>query len=71
MATGVSPRKQNLTLYIMTGFPRHDALMKKLGTFTRASRVSTSRSSRTWILRCYGSSSAKSYTHVSKGNDGG
>ena len=34
MATGVSPRKQSLTLYIMTGFPRYDALMKKLGTYT-------------------------------------
>ena len=32
MATGVSPRKQDLTVYIMSGFPRHDALMKKLGT---------------------------------------
>ena len=34
MATGVSPRKQNLTLYVMTGFPGHAALMKKLGTYT-------------------------------------
>ena len=34
MATGVSPRKQSLTLYIMSGFPGHDALMKKLGTYT-------------------------------------
>ena len=34
MATGVSPRKQNLTVYIMSGFPRHDALMRKLGRYT-------------------------------------
>ena len=34
MAAGVSPRKQSLTLYIMTGFPRHEALMKKLGRYT-------------------------------------
>ena len=34
MATGVSPRKQSLTVYIMTGFPRHEALMKKLGRYT-------------------------------------
>ncbi len=34
MATGVSPRKQNLTVYIMTGFPRHEELMKKLGRYT-------------------------------------
>ena len=34
MATGVSPRKQSLTLYVMTGFPRHDVLMKKLGKYT-------------------------------------
>lgn len=28
---GFSPRKQNLTLYIMSGFDEYDALMKKLG----------------------------------------
>lgn len=31
--TGFSPRKQNLTLYIMAGFDRYDALMKKLGRY--------------------------------------
>lgn len=29
--TGFSPRKQNLTLYIMSGFERHASLLKKLG----------------------------------------
>jgi len=29
--TGFSPRKQNLTLYIMTGFDAYDELMQKLG----------------------------------------
>ena len=29
--TGFSPRKQNLTLYIMSGFDKYGALMKKLG----------------------------------------
>ena len=29
--TGFSPRKQNLTLYIMSGFKHYDELMKKLG----------------------------------------
>ena len=29
--TGFSPRKNNLTLYIMSGFSRYDELMKKLG----------------------------------------
>jgi len=29
--TGFSPRKQNLTIYIMSGFKRYNALMKKLG----------------------------------------
>lgn len=29
--TGFSPRKQNLTLYIMPGFGRYPELMKKLG----------------------------------------
>jgi len=31
--TGFSPRKQNLTLYIMAGFSRYGDLMKKLGKF--------------------------------------
>lgn len=31
--TGFSPRKQNLTLYIMAGFARYDELMKKLGKY--------------------------------------
>jgi len=31
--TGFSPRKQNLTLYIMPGFERYNELMKKLGKY--------------------------------------
>ena len=31
-----SPRKQNLTLYIMPGFDRYDELMKKLGKHSTA-----------------------------------
>jgi hypothetical protein len=31
---GFSPRKQNLTLYIMTGFQRYPALMARLGKHT-------------------------------------
>ena len=31
--TGFSPRKQNLTLYIMAGFSEYDALMKALGKY--------------------------------------
>ena len=30
---GFSPRKQNLTLYIMAGFEKYDALMRKLGKY--------------------------------------
>jgi hypothetical protein len=30
---GFSPRKQNLTLYIMTGFEQYDILMNKLGKY--------------------------------------
>lgn len=30
---GFSPRKQNLTIYIMSGFARREALMKKLGKY--------------------------------------
>ena len=33
MLVGFSPRKQNLTLYIITGFPRYADLMEKLGKF--------------------------------------
>ncbi len=32
-STGFSPRKQNITLYIMMGFDRYDELMKKLGKY--------------------------------------
>lgn len=32
--TGFSPRKQNLTLYIMSGFAEYDSLLKKLGKYT-------------------------------------
>ncbi len=31
--TGFSPRKQALTLYIMSGFEKHKDLMKKLGKY--------------------------------------
>jgi hypothetical protein len=31
MLTGFSPRKQNITLYIMSGFGRYRELLKKLG----------------------------------------
>jgi hypothetical protein len=31
--TGFSPRKRNLTVYIMPGFERYDALLEKLGKF--------------------------------------
>ena len=34
--TGFSPRKQNLTLYIMGGFERNATLMKKLGKYKTA-----------------------------------
>ena len=35
--TGFSPRKQNLTLYIMSGFKRSPELMKKLGKYKSGS----------------------------------
>jgi len=35
--TGFSPRKQNLTIYIMPGFARYASLMKKLGKHTTGS----------------------------------
>lgn len=33
LLTGFSPRKDNLTLYIMGGFDPHKALLKKLGKY--------------------------------------
>lgn len=33
LLTGFSPRKQNLTLYIMSGFEKYETLLKKLGKF--------------------------------------
>lgn len=33
MLTGFSPRKQAMSVYIMTGFSKFDALMKKLGRY--------------------------------------
>lgn len=33
MRTGFSPRKQNLSLYIMSGMNAHDELMSQLGKF--------------------------------------
>ena len=32
MLVAFSPRKQNITLYLGTGFPEYDSLMEKLGT---------------------------------------
>ncbi|NOH02480.1 MAG: DUF1801 domain-containing protein [Chloroflexi bacterium] len=34
MLVGFSPRKQNITLYIMGGFDRHEKLLAKLGKFS-------------------------------------
>lgn len=34
MLVGFSPRKQNLTLYLMGGFDTHAALLDKLGKYT-------------------------------------
>jgi hypothetical protein len=34
MQVGFSPRKQNITLYIMPGFERYKDLMKKLGKYS-------------------------------------
>ena len=31
--TGFSPRKQNLTLYIMAGFSRYEEILQELGTY--------------------------------------
>ena len=33
LLTGFSPRKQNMTVYIMSGFDKYNALLKKLGKY--------------------------------------
>lgn len=33
MITGFSPRKQNITLYIMAGFDEYDAILERLGKY--------------------------------------
>ena len=33
MLTGFSPRKQNLTIYIMTGFDHYEEMLQKLGKY--------------------------------------
>ena len=71
MATGVSPRKQNLTLYIMTGFPRHDALMNKLGSYTTGKSclyIKQLEDVDTGVLKRL---VRESFKHVSKGTYGG
>ena len=71
MATGVSPRKQSLTLYIMTGFPRHDALMNKLGSYTTGKSclyIKKLEDVDTGVLKRL---VRKSFEHVSKGTYGG
>jgi hypothetical protein len=37
MLSAFSPRKRNLTLYIMAGFERYDEIMKRLGKFKTGS----------------------------------
>lgn len=37
MLTGFSPRKQNLTVYIMAGFAQYDALLARLGKHSTGS----------------------------------
>ncbi|MGI8784346.1 MAG: hypothetical protein ACR2L2_11935 [Acidobacteriota bacterium] len=39
---GFAPRKQDLTLYIMAGFDRYEALMAKLGKYKTGKSSSTS-----------------------------
>src|SRR5262245_39777219 len=34
MLTGFSPRKANITLYILSGFENQDAMLKKLGKYS-------------------------------------
>ena len=71
MATGVSPRKQSLTVYIMTGFTRHEELMNKLGRYTTGKSclyIKKLEDVDTGVLR---ELVRESYQRVSKGQYGG
>ncbi|NOK63965.1 MAG: DUF1801 domain-containing protein [Chloroflexi bacterium AL-W] len=47
---GFSPRKQNLTLYIMAGFDQYDELLQRLGKHKTGSLVCISSNLPTSIL---------------------
>ena len=51
MLTGFSPRKQNLTLYLMSGFDTHTALLKILASSQPAWGVCISRLWMMWTRR--------------------
>ncbi len=49
---GLSPRKQNLTLYLMEGLEAHRASLAKLGKHKTGKAVCISASSPTWMSKC-------------------
>jgi hypothetical protein len=49
LATGFSPRKANLSIYIMPGYQDYATILKRLGKHKTGRRVSTSTSSPMWI----------------------
>ena len=51
MLTAFSPRKQNITLYIMSGFDQYDELMEKLGTHSCGKSCLCINGCRTCICR--------------------
>ena len=69
MLTGFSSRKQNLTLYIMSGFKKYDALMKKLGKFKTGKSCLYIKSLDDIDRNVLRKLISESVNHLSKGNN--
>jgi hypothetical protein len=52
MQIGFSPRKQNITLYIIPGFERYPGLMKKLGKYATGKSCLYVKRLRMWMWPC-------------------
>lgn len=71
MATGVSPRKQSLTVYVMTGFARHAELMRKLGRYTTGKSCLYIKKLEDVDLGVLRELVRESFAHVTKRTSGG
>jgi len=66
--TGFSPRKQNLTLYIMTGFVEYESLVKKLGKHSRGKSCLYIKKLEDVDMKVLRELVTKSVRHIKQGN---